>query len=433
MPVKYLLIVTLILILDIVLGTIRLDLLSMPLGFTSQVVVRDVNSASQMALSGDQKILFVAGDKEIYAIPLTRHSIYPDDIIGKSILKLAYRLDGASGVAYNNDTDVLYFSQKDGIYVIDDVTQQLLKEYPSLPLTYRPLLNKLPENNKHTMKYIKYRGGRIYFVNNSPCDACMISSPHGRLISMNQTGGDVIYHASGIRNNFGFDWHGDTNDLWFTDNSKDSTNPALPNELNVISTIVQPQDSHFGFPFCYGKGTQDDVFIKNDTCKSFIPSKYDLPARCDAKGTSFYRYKSGEEASVPPQYVDNKNVILVAEHGTTDPASSGFCISVIDTNNPESYEVLIDGWLVKSKSGSADAYWGQPVDVLMVGDGSFLISDSYANAVYRIAYNSTVEPFVASNPVLAVLLPLFSAAVVFLMGVVVFGAIVWERKYYHKL
>ena len=30
--------------------------------------------------------------------------------------------------------------------------------------------------------------------------------------------------------------------------------------------------------------------------------------------------------------------------------------------------------------------WGRPVDVLILEDGSMLISDDYANAIYRVYY-----------------------------------------------
>ena len=45
------------------------------------------------------------------------------------------------------------------------------------------------------------------------------------------------------------------------------------------------------------------------------------------------------------------------------------------------YEPFAKGWL---KDGKA---WGRPVDVLELPDGSLLVSDDYANAVYRITYN----------------------------------------------
>ena len=45
-----------------------------------------------------------------------------------------------------------------------------------------------------------------------------------------------------------------------------------------------------------------------------------------------------------------------------------------------SYDVFAQGW----KQG--ERVWGRPVDVEQMQDGSLLVSDDYANAVYRITY-----------------------------------------------
>jgi glucose/arabinose dehydrogenase len=44
------------------------------------------------------------------------------------------------------------------------------------------------------------------------------------------------------------------------------------------------------------------------------------------------------------------------------------------------YSVFAEGWLKGEKA------WGRPVDVLVMPDGSLLISDDRAGAVYRIVY-----------------------------------------------
>ena len=47
-----------------------------------------------------------------------------------------------------------------------------------------------------------------------------------------------------------------------------------------------------------------------------------------------------------------------------------------------SYEPFIYGWLDEDEQEA----WGRPVDVLILEDGSMLISDDYANAIYRVYY-----------------------------------------------
>jgi len=42
-----------------------------------------------------------------------------------------------------------------------------------------------------------------------------------------------------------------------------------------------------------------------------------------------------------------------------------------------------EGWL-----GSDNQSWGRPVDVLVMPDGSLLVSDDTAHVIYRISYDS---------------------------------------------
>jgi len=47
-----------------------------------------------------------------------------------------------------------------------------------------------------------------------------------------------------------------------------------------------------------------------------------------------------------------------------------------------SYEPFAEGWL----DNASQNVWGRPADVLVAPDGSLLVSDDTAGAVYRIRY-----------------------------------------------
>jgi glucose/arabinose dehydrogenase len=52
-----------------------------------------------------------------------------------------------------------------------------------------------------------------------------------------------------------------------------------------------------------------------------------------------------------------------------------------------SYEPFAEGFLQKAAGAEvARQAWGQPVDLLELPDGSMLVSDDRANAIYRISY-----------------------------------------------
>ena len=47
----------------------------------------------------------------------------------------------------------------------------------------------------------------------------------------------------------------------------------------------------------------------------------------------------------------------------------------------ENYAIFAEGWLVNNEA------WGRPVDILELDDGSLLISDDFAGAIYRVYYS----------------------------------------------
>jgi glucose/arabinose dehydrogenase len=76
--------------------------------------------------------------------------------------------------------------------------------------------------------------------------------------------------------------------------------------------------------------------------------------------------------------------VFIAEHGSWNRTEKiGYRVTLVrlDANGRAvAYEPFAEGWL---EGGSA---WGRPADVLVAPDGSLLVSDDYAGAIYRIRY-----------------------------------------------
>jgi glucose/arabinose dehydrogenase len=96
------------------------------------------------------------------------------------------------------------------------------------------------------------------------------------------------------------------------------------------------------------------------------------------------RFYTGEQ--FPEEY---RGQIFIAEHGSWNRLEPiGYRVMTVSLENgtPVSYEVFAEGWLQ-----GRDA-WGRPVDVQVMEDGSLLVSDDRANAVYRITYPEVTSP-----------------------------------------
>jgi glucose/arabinose dehydrogenase len=79
-----------------------------------------------------------------------------------------------------------------------------------------------------------------------------------------------------------------------------------------------------------------------------------------------------------------RNQIFIAEHGSWNRSKkSGYRVTLVKLDgmgNAVGYEPFMQGWLEGEKS------WGRPADVAVLADGSLLVSDDTANAVYRVTY-----------------------------------------------
>jgi glucose/arabinose dehydrogenase len=83
--------------------------------------------------------------------------------------------------------------------------------------------------------------------------------------------------------------------------------------------------------------------------------------------------------------LEYRNSIFIAEHGSWNRSTkAGYRVIAVklNGNRVESVEPFVTGWLNHQKQTS----WGRPVDIINLPDGSILISDDHAGAVYRVNY-----------------------------------------------
>ena len=121
----------------------------------------------------------------------------------------------------------------------------------------------------------------------------------------------------------------------------------------------------------------------------FVPAAYSLGPHVAALGMRFY------QGDMLPASYKNNFVTFIAEHGSWNrEVPLGYRITMVNTTNPEaaSYEVLVDGWLdlpsgyEPGRVKDSNYAWGRPVDIVEMPDGSLLVSDDKAGAIYRITY-----------------------------------------------
>ncbi len=237
-----------------------------------------------------------------------------------------------------------------------------------------------PGEASHGWKFIAFGpDGKLYVPVGAPCNACDPGDERfAALHRMNPDGTELEIYARGIRNTVGFDWHPETGELWFTDNGRDWLgDDAPPDELNRAPEAGM----HFGFPYCHGTGIPDPEFGAGRSCAEFTPPEQELGPHVAALGMRFY-----DGGQFPEEYA---NRIFIAEHGSwnrLEPIGYRVTMVTLENGTPVSYEPFAEGWLQGRNA------WGRPVDLEVAGDGSLLVSDDRANAVYRITYTGVTSP-----------------------------------------
>ena len=346
-----------------------LDDIVLPDGFSIEIYSDEVPSARSMAL-GDSGTVFVGTrkDSKVYAL-------VPQDGGGARLVMVASGLKSPNGIAFR-DGD-LFVAEITRITRYDDIENNL-DNIPEPSVVY----DSLPDESHHGWRYIAFGpDNKLYISIGAPCNICDREG-FGNISRLNIDGTGLEVFAEGIRNSVGFTWHPQTGDLWFTDNGRDMLgDDTPPGELNRAARAGM----HFGYPYCHGGEVKDPEFGDQRSCNEFTAPAQKLGAHVAPLGVKFY---TGE--MFPPEY---RGQIFIAEHGSWNRSrKTGYRISLVRLAGSEaqSYETFAEGWL------QGDDVSGRPVDLLILTDGSMLVSDDKAGRIYRISYTNRLTEGIAS-------------------------------------
>jgi glucose/arabinose dehydrogenase len=347
-------------------GGQSLSQIKLPPGFSIELVAR-VPSARAMTW-GDRSTLFVGSSAgNVYALTFAA----PNAGGEATIHTIASGLRDPGGVAFRDGA--LYVSSVNRILRFDDIERRL--QSPPQPVV---VTDKLPSDAHHGRKFIAFGpDGKLYINVGAPCNICEPDPErYAHIERMNADGSGREIVVRGVRNSVGFDWDPRTKELWFTDNGRDMLGDDVPpDELNHVTKIAQ----HFGYPYCHGGDISDPEFGKQHPCSEFVPPARTLGPHVASLGMRFY---TGTQ--FPAAF---RNQIFIAEHGSWNRSQKiGYRVTLVRTDGSGkavAYEPFAEGWLQDGR------VWGRPADVSVAPDGSLLVSDDLAGAIYRIRYRGT--------------------------------------------
>jgi glucose/arabinose dehydrogenase len=337
--------------------------LKVPPGFKVEVWASNILDARGLR-QGDKgtvfvSSLFVAG--KIYAVV---------DKGGKREVKtIAEKLFLPNGIEFYKGS--LFVATPKDVTRYDNIEANL--DTPPAPIM---VYDKLPGDVPHGWKYIRIGpDGKLYVPVGAPCNICARDDAHMQIRRMNLDGSGVETVATGVRNTVGFDFDPKTGDLWYTNNGRDWLSEDLPND--TLNHVAKGGKTDFGYPYCHQGNIADPEFGWGKSCTDFAQPVLFTGPHAGTLGMRFYGGKM-----FPAKY---QGAIFIARHGSwnrTKIFGGDVVVAWPDGKGGISkMEPFLTGFVENNQ------YLGRPVDVMQMKDGSLLVSDDHAGAIYRISYS----------------------------------------------
>jgi glucose/arabinose dehydrogenase len=338
---------------------IPIDAVKLPQGFKISIWADGLSNARAMTW-GDKGTLFVSsrGAGNVYAVV--------DKGSTREVKTIAKGLNLPNGVAFKDGA--LYIAEVSKITKLEGIEANL-----DNPPAATVVIDTLPKDLPHGWKYLSFGpDGKLYFNIGAPCNICIPPETHANIVRINPDGSGLEYVARGVRNSVGHAFHPVTKELYFTNHGRDWLGEDVPND--TLHHVVKA-GANFGYPYCHQGDILDPDFGRGHACSEFNPPLLKRGPHVAPIGISFYT-----GSMFPTEY---KNRAFIALRGSWNRTEkSGFQVMTVDLKpgQPPKYQVFAEGFL------KGDKPWGRPVYFQEMKDGSLLLSDDYAGAIYRITY-----------------------------------------------
>jgi glucose/arabinose dehydrogenase len=337
--------------------------LSVPAGFTVGYFAQGLAGVRFMAVGPDGAVSATQPGKG----RVVRLADANGDGAADGVVEVVAGLDQPHGLAFHKGA--LYVANTDGVVRVALGADGRASGSPVY-------VNRYSGNGGHWTRTIVFGpDSAMYVAVGSTCNLCVEqSSDRAAVLRFDEDGSGKRVFASGLRNAVGLAFEPTTGALWASQNERDNLQPnhedLPPEEINILT-----DGGDYGWPYCYGDRVPNPEYGDAARCASTIPPAAKLQAHSAPLGMTFL----SRATLLPASY---RSDLLVAYHGSWNrdtPTGAKVVRIHVAGGQPGQVEDLVTGW--QRADGSR---WGRPVDVVVAADGSVLISDDAAGAIYRL-------------------------------------------------
>ncbi len=333
------------------------DALRVPPGFKISVFADRLQSVRYLTLGpGNAVYASQPGSGLIVKLIDSNH-----DGVADSILTVVSGLKGPFGIAFRGDT----------MYVAEETTIKRFDPGGKDPVT---IVRNIPGGGHSTRTIVFGPDGKLYLAAGSSCNICDESdSMRAAVTQFNADGSGGRIFAKGLRNSVGMAFNPKTRELWSGNNDRDNLGDDLPPEhVNIIKDGLD-----YGWPRCYLPGKPNPEYGSAD-CSRIEPPAITIQAHSAPLGLAFY---TGSQ--FPRDYRGDAFVTLHGSWNRSVPTGAKVVRIQVDSSGRRAVGVedFIVGW--QRPDGTR---WGRPVGLLVLPDGSLLVSDDMGGKIWRVTY-----------------------------------------------
>jgi glucose/arabinose dehydrogenase len=387
--------------------------ITLPSGFSAVVFADTLGSARHLAVNGNGDVYVkLAGQKNGKTIVRLRDT----KNIGKADEITSFGDYSGTGMAIKNG--YVYASSDEEVfrYKLDGNNNIINPDQPE------KIVTGLLSRHEHQAKAIALdNNGNLYVNIGAYSNACQVidrtkGSPGMKPCPIldsaggiwqfkadkpNQTYGDGVRYATGLRNVVGLDWNTATNTLFVMQHGRDQLHELFPDMYDTKQSAELPAEcmyelhkgSNCGWPYIYYDQLQHKKILApefgGDGKKTAGEDAQDpvvaFPGHLAPNGLLFY---TGNK--FPEKY---KNGAFIAFHGSWNRApepQKGFLVAFVPFKNGKpsgDWEVFADnfsGGPSQTASGNANH---RPCGLAQGPDGSLYVSDDKEGTIWKITYS----------------------------------------------
>jgi glucose/arabinose dehydrogenase len=242
-------------------------------------------------------------------------------------------------------------------------------------------LAPLPPGGHSTRGILFNRGGNKMYVSVGSASNDSAGEPPERaaIVEFNPDGTGKRIFASGLRNPVGMAWEPVTGALWATVNERDGFGDDLvPDYITDVR-----EGAFYGWPYGY-IGRHEDPRHRGErpdlVARAVVPPVL-IQSHSAPLGMAFY-----DGRMFPAEY---RGSAFVALHGSWNrQRRTGYKIIRVPFRNGHptgGYDDFAIGWMIDETNRNV---WGRPVGLLVLSDGSLLISDDGGGKIWRVTYRA---------------------------------------------